>query len=270
MPNNTYKGDIGIKYGNIKDRDGSEGNKTDHIDADDDNDIAFEEDYPVDGDSTRFQNDDDETPEEGFSVLSDSERKYKWEKPRNDESADIPKSKKIKKARALRSESDDDENYDLEIGNNAAGLKILMGLMFIIFIVIISVLIYKNNELSNQYQETQAQLEAAPSEQDLTDARAQISTRDQTIQQLTSELSQYRVANAVAGDLIETPDGSVYVVAANDTLGKIAQEYQVSINQIMDWNNLDNADNIKIGQRLIVKKADDSSTNTTTVTETAN
>ena len=260
MPNNTYKGDIGIKYGFVEDLDETDINETDDIAADDENDIEFDEEFPGGDESELTQSDETVSSEQGFSVLSDSERKYKWEKPPDDENTDLQKSRRSKKVRALTSESDDTENYDLEIGNNAAGLKILMGLMFIIFIVIISVLIYRNGELNNQYQDTLAKLDAAPSQQDVDDANAEVSARDQTIQQLNSQLKQYQVANAVAGELIETDEGSVYIVAANDTLGKIAQEYQVSINQIMIWNNLDDADSIKIGQRLIVKKADETTT----------
>jgi len=206
-------------------------------------------------------------------VLSDSEKKYKWEKSRFDADDSIEpaaaKPQKVKKERKRNPESEDDENYDFEIGNNAAGLKILMGLMLITFIVIISVLIYKLTVLTDEYESVQAKLEEAPTAEELKSAKDDILVKEQSIKQLTDELNRYKVNNALAGDLVETPEGSVYVVASNDTLGKIAQEYQVSINQIMAWNNLDNADSIKVGQKLIVKKAEETPAATEAATATA-
>jgi len=277
MPNNTYERDTGEKYNFIKKR----------VDKEEDADSVFAGSITDDEEYQTFDTDDTgdgvepdaggrdlhngeaSDADKGFSVLSDSERKYSWEKVSSESGGGInaedgPSYKKARKQARLESQADDDENYDLEIGNNGAGLKILMGLMLIIFIVIISILIYKLSILNDQYQEALTKLDAAPTLQQLNDAKSDALAKDQTIKQLTDELSGYRADNATAGELVETPQGSVYIVAANDTLGKIAQVYQVSINQIMEWNNLDNADNIKVGQKLIVRKANDTTTTSTT------
>ena len=280
MPKNTYKGDIGIKYNFVKDRDGMGGKKTDTMFADETasdeaDDNAFDEELAEDTDETGDLEGAGRDAE-GFSVLSDSERRYGWEMPFEDGNMDGDIAKKSKKTRkrARNPEPDDDENYDFEIGNNAAGLKILMGLMLIAFIVIISVLIYKLTLLNDDFAALQEKYNAAPTQQELADAKADAATKDLSIKQLNDELSRYRAANATAGELVETPEGSVYVVAQHDTLGQIAEEYDVSINQIMEWNSLDNADSIRIGQRLIVKKAEEGTateaSSTETTTETAN
>ena len=46
-------------------------------------------------------------------------------------------------------------------------------------------------------------------------------------------------------------DGS-YTVQPGDTLGTIAEQYQVSVQQLMAWNNLSAEDSIYIGQHLII------------------
>ena len=265
MPNNTYKGDVGIKLNFVKNHNKTEEPNTDDIFADDlsdvDDDKIYDEHFSEDIDEPgHFHIESEDPSEQGFSVLSESERKYAWEKSVFDDDKSIgtvPKSRKAQKEYRRNPESNDDENYDFEIGNNAAGLKILMGLMLITFIVIISVLVYKLTVLTEDYQSVLAKLEEAPTEQELKSLEDDILAKEQSIKQLTNELSQYKVVNALAGDLIETPEGFVYIVAAGDTLGKIAQEYDVSINQIMQWNELDNADSIKVDQRLIVRKLDE-------------
>lgn len=47
-------------------------------------------------------------------------------------------------------------------------------------------------------------------------------------------------------------DAQEYVVQAGDTLGKIAQKYQVSVDQIMSANDLFNPDQISVGQVLVI------------------
>ena len=43
-----------------------------------------------------------------------------------------------------------------------------------------------------------------------------------------------------------------YTVKKGDTLGGIARKYGRTIKQLMQWNNLKNADALRIGQRLRV------------------
>ena len=44
-----------------------------------------------------------------------------------------------------------------------------------------------------------------------------------------------------------------YVVAAGDTLGAIAQKNNVSLADLMRWNNIQDANLIRVGQQLILK-----------------
>ena len=44
-----------------------------------------------------------------------------------------------------------------------------------------------------------------------------------------------------------------YVVQPGDTLNGIAQKFNVSVNQLIKWNNIQNANLIQVGQELDVK-----------------
>ena len=44
-----------------------------------------------------------------------------------------------------------------------------------------------------------------------------------------------------------------YVVAAGDTLSAIAQKNNVSLPDLMRWNNIQDANLIRVGQQLILK-----------------
>ena len=267
MAKNTYERDAGIKYNFDNDHDSTADYNTDN-NTDDDYDLDFDENFSDDSDpAAQFKSVDSESTiinEQNpsvteYSVLSDSERSYRWEKASNEDEAvdnqeDIYKPKKAKKSKRRGIETENDEYYDFEIGNNSVGLKILMSLMLIAFIVIISVLIYRLKELDDKYNVAIEKLNAAPTIQQLNEVYAEIELKDQKIKQLTDELSQFAAANADIGELVETPDGWVYVVAENDTLGWIAQQNEVSVGQIMEWNNLSNADSIQVGQKLIVRK----------------
>ena len=49
--------------------------------------------------------------------------------------------------------------------------------------------------------------------------------------------------------------GSVlsYIVQPGDTLGAIAKKYNVTIEQLMKWNNITNPDILMVGQQLVIK-----------------
>ena len=49
--------------------------------------------------------------------------------------------------------------------------------------------------------------------------------------------------------------GSVlpYVVQAGDTLSAIAKKYNVTLEQLMKWNDIKNPDILAVGQRLVIK-----------------
>ncbi|MDR1558323.1 MAG: LysM peptidoglycan-binding domain-containing protein [Clostridiales bacterium] len=274
MSNNTYEGDVGIKYNFVTDNDETEEIKTDDIFvggfSDDEGDTAdaagMAEDFipakPSGGETRLFDTDEHSSSEKGFSVLSDAERKYSWEKPAykgevysNPEYT--PKPKKAKNKRGRGTDPEDDEYYDLEIGSSSVGLKILMSLMLITFIVIISVLIYRLTVLNDQYEAVLLKLDAAPTLQQLDAANMDIQAKDDLIKNLTATIGAYNVANALSGELVEASDGWWYVVAENDTLGQIALKFDVKVSQIMDFNGLDNADHITPGQRIKVKEPDE-------------
>lgn len=50
-------------------------------------------------------------------------------------------------------------------------------------------------------------------------------------------------------------DDNYYVVKKGDTLYKIARMYNISVNDLMGWNNL-SGNNINVGDKLIIKKPD--------------
>lgn len=50
----------------------------------------------------------------------------------------------------------------------------------------------------------------------------------------------------------ETPEGPVYIIQAGDTLGEIASKFRVSVQDILDANNLTNANSISVDQELII------------------
>ena len=47
-----------------------------------------------------------------------------------------------------------------------------------------------------------------------------------------------------------------YTIKSGDTLSKIASNYGTNINQLCNWNNIQNPNLIYAGQKIIVKKAD--------------
>ena len=44
-----------------------------------------------------------------------------------------------------------------------------------------------------------------------------------------------------------------YVVQYGDTLAKIAKKYNVTVEQLKQWNNIENVDIITVGQQLKIK-----------------
>ena len=50
----------------------------------------------------------------------------------------------------------------------------------------------------------------------------------------------------------EAPPATYHVVKKGDTLGAIAKKYGRTVNQLMSWNGLKNANSLRIGQRIRV------------------
>ncbi|MDO4973171.1 MAG: LysM domain-containing protein [Eubacteriales bacterium] len=55
--------------------------------------------------------------------------------------------------------------------------------------------------------------------------------------------------------LDQVTGGSVlpYVVQAGDTLGALAKKYNVTLEQLMKWNNIKDPNLLTVGQRLVIK-----------------
>ncbi len=51
-----------------------------------------------------------------------------------------------------------------------------------------------------------------------------------------------------------TTNGDYHIVKKGETLSGIAKQYGVSVNEMVQWNNIKNANVISIGQKLVVKK----------------
>ncbi|MDR1913062.1 MAG: LysM peptidoglycan-binding domain-containing protein [Clostridiales bacterium] len=174
-------------------------------------------------------------------------KKYQW-------SGAIPVVQPAKKIESKSESVDLEQEFEeFEIGGNALALKILMSVILIISIVIISALVYKLNELNNRLQTVQSQLDVAPTISDLETAYSIAQEKDKRIAELETELNEYKLEEAANGDLINTPEGQVYVVSEGDLLSTIARTFDVTLGELMKWNNLDNADEIKIGQKIIVR-----------------
>ena len=44
-----------------------------------------------------------------------------------------------------------------------------------------------------------------------------------------------------------------YIIKGGDTLGALAKKYGCTVEQICQWNGIKNADQISVGQKLIIK-----------------
>jgi membrane-bound lytic murein transglycosylase D len=67
---------------------------------------------------------------------------------------------------------------------------------------------------------------------------------------------QRLIVKAPADRPVATPSSAnVHVVKSGETLGVIANRYRISVNNLMEWNNLNNS-TIRVGQQLIVRPPD--------------
>ena len=55
------------------------------------------------------------------------------------------------------------------------------------------------------------------------------------------------------GQVLKLPTSNVYVVQKGDTLWKISQMYNISVDKLKDINNL-KSDTLQIGQKLFINK----------------
>ncbi len=73
-------------------------------------------------------------------------------------------------------------------------------------------------------------------------------------QQYLAEYLNPANLDATKAALAATASVTTHRVKSGETLGHIAGKYGVTVKQIMNWNNLKNANTLKIGQRLEIRK----------------
>lgn len=77
-------------------------------------------------------------------------------------------------------------------------------------------------------------------------------------------------ATAAAPETTETPEGTIYVVKAGDTLSTIAQQYGVTIEDLIAVNRLTDPNLLRVGQILIIPTSGAAQTAVAAATATAN
>lgn len=50
----------------------------------------------------------------------------------------------------------------------------------------------------------------------------------------------------------------IHIIKQGDSLFSLAKQYQVTVNELIKWNNINNVDELHLGQKIIIKKANDS------------
>ena len=61
---------------------------------------------------------------------------------------------------------------------------------------------------------------------------------------------------AMNDDMLNSISGGTilpYVVQNGDTLAAIAKKYNVTVEQLVKWNNIQNPDVLLVGQQLVIK-----------------
>ena len=54
--------------------------------------------------------------------------------------------------------------------------------------------------------------------------------------------------------VVESPKETAHVVSKGETASSIAQKYGVKVSDVLTWNNVKNAANIQVGQKIVIKK----------------
>lgn len=85
-----------------------------------------------------------------------------------------------------------------------------------------------------------------------TKPKTQASTSEPTTNSSTPSASA--AAKPLATAMTAMTATKKYTVKAGDTLGKIAAQHKVSVKQLMQWNNLKDAANLRLKQELIVQE----------------
>jgi LysM repeat protein len=147
--------------------------------------------------------------------------------------------------------ADDYDEYEPE--DNTAPLKIIIASLSLIFICVLAVLVYKINSVTTELENARAEIGKLYTEAQYQDAVDDSNRNKQEVAKLTKELDDLK-AQFSKGAYIDASNLSgqtVYTIESGDTLGGIANKFNVSIEQLMTWNGLEN-DMIQQGKTLIV------------------
>ncbi|MDR1539379.1 MAG: LysM peptidoglycan-binding domain-containing protein [Clostridiales bacterium] len=163
-------------------------------------------------------------------------------------SSSAPRRKQI-----IGDSEDEYEDYDIE--DNSAVLKILLTAFSIIFIGILAVLIYKINTVSNDLAAAEATIASLPTIDEYDRVRNESAQKDQEIKLLNDQLQLYQDPSSTANQNSQPQAGleGTYTVVSGDSLGKIAELYNTTVSNLMEWNNLSDANSIREGTVLNVK-----------------
>ena len=77
----------------------------------------------------------------------------------------------------------------------------------------------------------------------------EVKINDQELEEVSGGRSGWDCAN---GSFVNYGNYIVYTVAKGDVLSGIAPRFNVTIDEIVKWNNLPNPDLIRVGQKLTI------------------
>ncbi len=77
----------------------------------------------------------------------------------------------------------------------------------------------------------------------------EVKINDQELEEVSGGRSGWDCAN---GSFVNYGNYIVYTVAKGDVLSGIAPRFNVTIDEIVQWNNLPNPDLIRVGQKLTI------------------
>ena len=77
----------------------------------------------------------------------------------------------------------------------------------------------------------------------------EVKINDQELEEVSGGRSGWDCAN---GSFVNYGNYIVYTVAKGDVLSGIAPRFNVTVDEIVQWNNLPNPDLIRVGQKLTI------------------
>jgi LysM repeat protein len=189
-------------------------------------------------------------------------RKARHEKP-DSRVLDYSRAKEKSPGRAARQESapryrqviPEDDYDDYEPEDNSAALKIIIAALCIIFLCVLAVLVYKINTVSTELEAANAKLEASYTQAQYQEIVDKNNANSIVIERLNNQIAALQGNGESEGENAEAQD--VYTVESGDTLSAIASRFGVDLGTLMTLNDLESADMIKPGQKLLLRSAEE-------------